>query len=282
MRRDSRLWLFMTVPATIWVLLFLAAPLVLTIVMSFARKGAYGLVVYDWTIENYLRMFDALYLRIYFSSIQLALLTVLACLLLGYPMALWMARTSPSRRRLLVMLVMLPFMTNFIIRAHGIKILLADRGPLQALLAPLGLLGPDASLSGGSLSVWFGMVSNFLPFMVLPLYAALERFDFSLVEAARDLGATRWQAFRKIVLPLTSQALISGSILVFMPALGEFIIPDFLGGAKVMLMGNLITEQFLKSRDWPFGATLSVLMLVTVMLPLFSRPLWERVRSSHA
>jgi spermidine/putrescine transport system permease protein len=112
------------------------------------------------------------------------------------------------------------------------------------------------------------MVSNYLPFMILPLYAALERFDFSLVEAARDLGASRFQAFVRIVLPLTSQAIISGSILVFMPALGEFIIPDFLGGARVMLMGNLITEQFLKARDWPFGAALAVLMLATVMLPM--------------
>ncbi len=268
MKRKDLLWFLLAVPAAIWVVFFLAAPLILTIVMSFAQKGAYGRVVYELSFENYLRMFDVLYLRIYWSSIKLAVMTVAACLLIGYPTALWMARSDAKMRKLLMVLVMLPFLTNFIIRAHGIKILLSHKGPIKALLFGMGWVNEDFSLTESSLAVWIGMVSNYLPFMILPLYAALERFDFSLVEAARDLGASRFQAFQKIVLPMTSQAMISGSILVFMPALGEFIIPDFLGGARVMLMGNLITEQFLKARDWPFGAALAVLMLATVMLPM--------------
>jgi spermidine/putrescine transport system permease protein len=266
--RKDLLWFLLVIPAAIWVVIFLAAPLILTVVMSFAQKGAYGRVVYELSFENYLRMFDVLYLRIYWSSIKLAVLTVAASLLIGYPTALWMARSHPKRRKLLMVLVMLPFLTNFIIRAHGIKILLSHKGPIKAILLSMGVVQEDFSMTESSLAVWIGMVSNYLPFMILPLYAALERFDFSLVEAARDLGASRFQAFVRIVLPLTSQAIISGSILVFMPALGEFIIPDFLGGARVMLMGNLITEQFLKARDWPFGAALAVLMLATVMLPM--------------
>jgi spermidine/putrescine transport system permease protein len=267
--RHAKLTSFaLLLPALIWLGLFLLAPVALTVMLSFARRGAYGSIVYEWNLQNYSRLLDPLYLGIYWRSVQMALLTVVSCLVLAFPMAIWMARASRQLKVWLLLLVMLPFMTNFIIRAHGIKILLSTHGPIKSLLVALGLMDSSQYLTETVFAVWFGMVTNYLPFMILPLYASLEKFDFSLIEAARDLGASRWRAFRMVLLPLTTKAMLGGSILVFMPALGEFIIPDFLGGARVMLIGNLITEQFLKARDWPFGAALSVVMLTTVLLAL--------------
>ena len=274
-RHQSMPWFL--VPAVLWLAVFLVAPLIVTLVLSFAKKGAYGVLVFDWNTDNFARLLDPLYVQVFLASLKLAVQTVIVCLLLGYPLALWMARSPKRQQKWLVSLIMLPFMTNFIIRAHGIKIILSDRGFIHEILAGIGIISADASFSEGFFSVWFGMITNYLPFMVLPLFAALEKFDFSLVEAARDLGASRWMSFILIVLPLTSQAIMSGCILVFMPALGEFIIPDFLGGAKVMLIGNLITDQFLKSRDWPFGAALSVVLLVSVFIPFW----WQTSRGQR-
>ena len=256
-------WIF---PATIWMSLFFLVPLALVVVVSFCTRGPHGGVVFELTTANFFRAFDPLYLRIYGMSIQFALFTTVLCLLIGFPTAWMMATASATWRRGAVALVMVPFLTNFIIRAYGIKILLGRHGPLNRIMMLTGIVTEPVSMTDSSMAVWFGMVTNYLPFMILPLFTALERFDFRLLEAAADLGARGTTAFVKIVVPLLARPAIAGMTLVFIPAFGEFIIPDFLGGARQMLIGNLLTEQFLKARDWPFGSAIAMVMFAVVFL----------------
>ncbi len=225
-------------------------------------------MIYQLNLTNYARALDWVYLRIFFNSVKLAMLTAFSCLILGYPMAYVMATSSRQVRSLLLILVILPFWTNFVIRAYAIKVLLGDYGPMNRFLLALGWIHEPISFGNSDFSVWLGMVTNYLPFMVLPLFVALEKFDFSLLEAAKDLGASSWAAIQEVLFPLTRPGIITGFIFVFAPALGEFVIPDLLGGARTMLIGNLITEQFLKARDWPFGAALSILVIGLVLLSL--------------
>lgn len=232
-------------PVALWFAVFLLVPLAIVGVYSFATRGPYGGVIFDFSISNYLRALDWLYLKILLNSIGLALLTTVSCVIIAFPAAYVMATSRPRMRALLMMAIMLPFWTNFVVRVYAIKV----------------LLGQDAI---GGFSVWLGMTVNYLPFMVLPLYVSLERFDFTLLEAARDLGASGWNTVVKILLPQIRSGIVTGCVFVFTPALGEFVIPDILGGAKTMLVGNLITEQFLKTRDWPFGSSLSFILMSVV------------------
>lgn len=238
----------LALPTLAWFLWFLIIPLSIVVVYSFATKGIYGGVVFQFSTENYTRATDFLYLKIFWNSLRLAALTAVSCLLIGYPMAYVMATASPAIRNILLVLVVVPFWTNLVVRTYAVKILFREPGELV---------------------VWVGMVTNYLPFMILPLYVALEKFDFSLIEAARDLGASSWRILVDILIPLTKPGIVTGLIFVFTPALGEFVIPDLLGGARTMLVGNLITEQFLKTRDWPFGSALSLILILIVMMSLF-------------
>ncbi len=258
----------LVLPALGWFLWFLLVPLSIVIAYSFATKGTYGGVVYRFTTENYVRATDWIYLKILWNSLKLASLTAFSCLVIGYPMAYVMATASQRLRAALLVLVVIPFWTNFVVRAYAIKVLLGELGPVNQLFLSLGFINEPIIFANSAFSVWLGMVTNYLPFMVLPLYVALEKFDFSLLEAAKDLGAPPWKALFKVLVPLTKSGIITGLIFVFTPALGEFVIPDLLGGARTMLIGNLITEQFLKTRDWPFGSALSLLLIVIVMASL--------------
>ena len=253
-------------PATVWMSLFFLVPLALVVAVSFCTRGPHGGVVFELTTVNFVRAFDPLYLRIYWISIQFAFLTTVLCLVIGFPTAWMMATASNAWRRGAVVLVMVPFLTNFIIRAYGIKILLGRHGPLNRLMMLIGMVTEPMSMTDSGTAVWFGMVTNYLPFMILPLFTALEKFDFRLLEAAADLGARGTTAFVKIVVPLLARPALAGMTLVFIPAFGEFIIPDFLGGARQMLIGNLLTEQFLKARDWPFGSAIALVMFAVVFL----------------
>ncbi len=255
-------------PALGWFLGFFVVPLAIVVVYSFARKGTYGGVVYEFSLANYLRAFDPVYLTILWNSVKLATLTALSCLLIGYPMAYVMATSSPRIRNLLLILVVIPFWTNFVVRAYALKVLFGEQGPVNQAALSMGLISEPFVFANTAFAVWLGMVTNYLPFMVLPLYVALEKFDFALLEAARDLGASPWRVLTRVLLPLTRTGIVTGTIFVFTPALGEFVIPDLLGGARTMLVGNLITEQFLKTRDWPFGSAISLLMMTIVMLCL--------------
>lgn len=236
-------------------------PIFIVLVYSFLSKGTYGNIIFDFSFANYKRASDLLYFRIFWNSIKLATLTTVSCLIIGYPMAYTLATAPAKFRHTLLILVIIPFWTNLVLRAYAIKFLLTRQ----------------FGMSEGDLAVWLGMVTNYLPFMVIPLYVALEKFDFSLLEAARDLGASSVQSFRRVLLPLTKKAVITGCILVFIPALGEFVIPELLGGARTMLIGNLIAEQFLKARDWPFGSALSILLIAPVFFVLLLNPKAEEV-----
>lgn len=258
-------------PVIFWFVAFLLVPVAMVAAYSFSTKGVYGGV--DWTqpgnaISNFSRSLEWVYLKIFWNSVKLATLTSISCLVIGYPMAYWMSVVSKPFQRFLMVLVVVPFWTNFVVRAYALKIVLSESGFLSQWMVSKGWVAAPFSFATGDLSVWLGMVTNYLPFMVLPLYATLEKFDFSLLEASRDLGASSWHVMTRILFPLTLPGVITGFIFVFTPALGEFVIPDLLGGARTMLIGNLITEQFLKTRDWPFGSALSLLLIGLVFLSL--------------
>jgi spermidine/putrescine transport system permease protein len=253
--------------------LFLA-PQILMLEASLGRRSAYGLVVHDWSALNYLRAMDPLYIRVLLRSLGLAVLTTALCLLLGYPTAYWLARRVPRRwRSALVVLVILPFWTSFLVRMYAWVFLLRSEGLLNTALAAVGL--PALNLLYNDAAVLIGQVYGELPFMVLPLYASLEKLDRTLLEAAADLGAPPRRALWRVTLPLTRPGIVAGSLLVFIPSLGAYLAPDLLGGARTVTIGTLIQSQFVVARDIPFGAALSfVLTLVVVaLLVLFRRPL---------
>jgi spermidine/putrescine transport system permease protein len=262
-------------PTLLWLILFLLIPLALIVVISFGARGVYGNVEYAFRLDNYTRLFTGQYAGILWDSIWIASLTTLFCLLAGYPLAYYIARVRPARRSLLMFLVLVPFWTNFLIRIYAWMIILRGEGVLSAALNGLGLMqGPGEWLfqqiqlyTPGA--VLIGMVYEFIPFMILPLYTSLEKLDPALLEAAADLGARPSRAFLRVTLPLSLPGIIAGSILVFIPAMGMFVVPDLMGGAKTVLVGNLIRNQFLTARDWPFGSAASmVLMALTLVVTL--------------
>jgi spermidine/putrescine transport system permease protein len=260
MKRVNSFWLSM--PAFFWFAFFMIVPLLAVLAYSFAERGTYGGIEFSSGLDfsNYTRAFDPIYVGVFVRSLKLATITSLSCLLIGYPMAYVMATALPRFRNMLMVLIVIPFWTNFVVRTYALKSLFAEDSPIGKLLPFV--------FSGSSFAVWFGMVTNYLPFMVLPLYVAIEKFDFMLLEAASDLGAPPVARFFKILVPLTRRGIMTGLLFVFSPALGEFVIPDLLGGARMMLVGNLITEQYLKARDWPFGSALSLILISWVMASL--------------
>lgn len=263
---------FLGLPAFFWFLFFLLAPLAIVVILSLLGRGTYGGIEWSFHPENYARVFEPVYFKVFFESFKLSLLTSILCLLVGYPVAWAMATAPKSWRAALVLIMAVPFLTNLIIRVYALRILLGMDGPLQALLTWIGIPFDPFLFSQNRELVLYGMVTTYLPFMVFPIFSALEKFDFSIVEAAQDLGASHWKVLTSVLIPNTRVAIASGLILVFVPCLGEFVIPDLLGGARTMLAGNLITEQFLKTRDWPFGAALSVVMItVLVTVPFIIR-----------
>ncbi len=262
---QARLNRFFGFPGLIWLTLFFAGPIFYLVALSFARKGTYGGVEWTFSAENYLRSLDPLFLEILFRSVWLAGFTTFICLAIAVPVA-WALVTLSARQRVLwLSLLVVPFLMNLITRVYALKTVVSFDGGLANILR--SVLGPEfdaMSLSQNQFLVFYGMVATYLPFMIFPIFVALEKFDFLQVEAAQDLGAGSLKVLFKIILPQLRPAIAAGVTMVFVPALGEFVIPDLLGGARVMLAGNLITEQFLKSRDWPFGAALAVELIVVM------------------
>ncbi|HZX32157.1 MAG TPA: ABC transporter permease [Rhodocyclaceae bacterium] len=244
-------WL-VTLPPTLFLVVFFLVPALIMAAASFREPGEFGglapLAGHPPTLEAYRFVADPIYFRILAKSFAVAGLTTLLCLLLAYPLALLIARSPKGRRNVLVLLVILPFASNLLIRVYAWIIIL---GPLNLLYSPEAVIA--------------GMVYVHLPFMILPLYTNLEKHDPALLEAAQDLGADAWTRFRRVTLPLSLPGILSGSALVFIPVLGMFAIPELLGGTGDILIGNLIKEQFLDNRDWPLGATLSILLTVAVL-----------------
>jgi spermidine/putrescine transport system permease protein len=263
-KADARRGVLIAAPAAVYLILFFAIPLVIVVVYSFATRSSTGLTLLeDWNLDSYRRLWDPLVARIVVRSIVLALTTTLVCLAASYPLAYYMATRSARVRNILLILVMIPFWSNFLVRTYAWRVLLGTEGPLSQLSEALG--GDSIRVLGTNTAVLIGLVYGFLPFMVLPLYAALERMDWSLVEAGRDLYATGWTAFRKITFPLSMPGVIAGSILVFIPTVGAYVTPAILGGAKTTLLGDYIVSQFLAARNQPYGSALSVTVLAIML-----------------
>lgn len=257
-------------PVTIWLLLFLFIPLALLLVVSFMSRGTYGGIEWTFTLENYARFFEPLYLNIIYTSVVMALATTAICLVFGYPFAYIIARSPVKHRTLLLFLIIVPFWTNSLIRTYAWIILLRTEGVINTILLKIGLIAEPLTLLYNSGATLVGFVYTLFPFAVLPLFASIEKLDNAYLEAAKDLGAKPWQALLKITLPLTMPGIVAASILVFIPTLGLFFISDLMGGAKTMMIGNLIKNQFLTARDWPFGSAASIiLMILTLLLIVF-------------
>ncbi len=282
LRESSRLQGFLLVlPALLWMILLLVIPLALTILTSFGRRDADGNVIYTFTLENYTRLigitpegFDPLYARILWRSLSLALQTTVLVILLAYPLAYFIARAPLRRRSTYLFLVLVPLWTNFVIRIYAWVMILRGQGVLNGLLGwgagLLGLAFEPLDLYPSQGAVLIGMVYEFLPFMILPIYTSLEKIEPALYEAAADLGANGWRTFRRITLPLSLPGMTAGTILVFIPVIGTFVVSDILGGRQVILVGNLIQRQFLDARNPPFGSAASIiLMLLTLLFTLY-------------
>ncbi|MBM0490554.1 spermidine/putrescine ABC transporter permease PotB [Aeromonas jandaei] len=252
-----------------WLTLFVFLPNLMIIGVSFLTRDESELIVPLFTLSNYGRLLDPLYFEVLLHSLWLALFATSICLLVGYPFA-WLLAHLPARiRPLLLFLVVVPFWTNSLIRTYALKVLLGTRGLINGWLLDLGLIERPLQMMYTEVAVIIGLVYVLLPFMVLPLYSSIEKLDGRLLEAARDLGANGWQRLVRIILPLTLPGIIAGCLLVFLPAMGMFYVSDLLGGAKHLLIGNLIKTQFLNSRDWPFGAAISVMLTVLMALLVY-------------
>jgi spermidine/putrescine transport system permease protein len=250
-------------------LLLFFIPLLIVFAYSMLTRGPYGGVMQPWTAESYGRVFDPLYLEILWRSVWIASLATALCLLLGFPLALYIAR-SANHKVLLLNLVMLPFWTSFLIRTYAWMFLLRDTGLINSALQAMHLIVQPLPLLFNSGAVILGLVYGYLPFMVLPIYATLEKLDPALLDAAEDLGASPLIALWRVIVPLTNPGMIAGCLLVFIPCLGAYLTPDLMGGGKTVMVGNLVQNQFTTARDWPFGAAISLLLMSLALLVMWA------------
>ena len=230
---------------------------------------AEGAIHFHIKVDNYLGLVkDALYFQTYLSSLGFAAITTAICLVLAYPFAYFLARSPADQRPALLMLVMLPFWTSFLLRVYAWKILLADAGVFNSVAIAAGLISEPVKMMNTPFSMVLGMVYTYLPFMVLPLYANLVKMDLRLLEAAQDLGATPWQAFWRVTVPLSRSGIAAGAMLVFIPCVGEFVIPELLGGPETLMIGRVLWDEFFSNNDWPMAATVAVVMVLLIIVPL--------------
>jgi spermidine/putrescine transport system permease protein len=256
-------WLLLS-PLIAWAVAFVIAPAVIMLVYSFARRGTLGGVILGFTLENYASVLDPVYLQIVIRSILYAAITTLLCLAAGYPVGYLIGRADPRWRNLLLMAVMVPFWTSFLIRTYAWVTILKSEGLLNSLLLQLQLISQPLELLYTPGAVVLGLVYTFLPFMILPIYSSVEKLDGALIEAALDLGAGPLRAFSRVIVPLTSPGIAAGVLLVFVPALGIYAVNDILGGGRVDMIGNIIENQVKgNARNWPFGAALGTTLLVS-------------------
>lgn len=254
-------------PMILWLVIFVLCPLIYIFVISFFKRGEYGGIVASFNFGNYIKLVDPLYLKVFLVSGIIAGLTTILCFCIGFPFAYIIARSESKHKSTMVMLMMLPFWTNSLIRTYGWITLLRDGGVFNTLLASTHLATHPIQFIYTNGAIMLGMVYTLFPYMVLPLFSSLEKLDGSLLEAASDLGAAPHRSFLRVTLPLTGPGIFAGSIQVFVPTLGYFFISDLMGGGKTLLIGNLIENQFLSAQNWPFGAALSiVLILFTILL----------------
>ena len=284
LRRNPELqaWLVLAIP-TLFIIIFFMIPLLIVFVYTFLERGKYGGVEWVFTLENLRRVFDPLYFKVFIRSFYIAILTTLITLVLGYPLAYYIANSPRSRRSALVFALMIPFWTNFLVRTYAwLTLLRTHTGLINVTLKQWGLIEKPLPLFGNDFAIILGLIYGWLPVMVLPIYAALDRLDKSLLEAARDLYASNYKAFRKVTWPLSIPGVVAGSMLVFIPSLGAFVTPAILGGGKSVMIGNIISNQFLAAHDWPFGSALSMVMMIAMLIATLIYFRWTRKTEAAA
>ncbi len=276
-----RLPTLLLAPALATILIFMALPIAVTTLYSVLTPAQYGGVIWQPSADAYIRLaferdifdnsltFNTDYLKILGRSVLQAGIATILCLIIGLPTAWFIATRPPAQKSLWLMMVTVPYWVNLLVRTIALLLILRDEGPINGALQSIGLTDGPLPLAYNNFAIGLGLVSSFLPFMILPLYAAIERFDFSLLEAAYDLHANRRRAFLAVVLPILRPGLIAGGLLVFIPGIGSYLAPDILGGGKTLMLGNLIGMQFQGSRNWPFGAALSTILMAVTLVALF-------------
>ena len=263
-RQKRRRGFLMALPAYLYLVIFFAVPLLIVVVYSFATRNRFrGTDLENWNLDSYRDLGNELVRQILFRSVWLALITTVLCLLIAYPFAYYIATRRPAVRNLLLVFVMIPFWTNFLVRNYAWYVILGTDGPFSKVTEFVGI--GETRLLFTQSAVVIGLVYGFLPFMILPLYASIERIDGGLLEASRDLYANGFQTFRRVLLPLSMPGVVAGSILVFIPSLGAYVTPEILGGAKTTLLGSYIVTQFGTASNFPFGAALSTVLMVVML-----------------
>ena len=267
MKKNNKLFKYIfTVPVIVYTLLLIFLPLVYVLFLSFCENDAYGGILYNFTISNYLMIFDITYIKILVKSFLIGLITTFLCICIAYPFALILRTKEDRIKNLMTKIVMVPFLTNSLIRTYGWIVLLRRNGIINSGLLFLGFIKMPLNLMYNNLGIIVGMTYTLLPFMILPICSSVFKIDNSLVEAGRDLGASKIQIFKKIILPETKSGVFNGSLMVFIPAIGYFFISDILGGGKEMIIGNLIKNQFLVARNWPFGSAISIFLIIITFI----------------
>ncbi len=268
-RRKTLPALAMAGPVSLWMILFVTIPMLFIIYISFMSRGVFGDVVYEFSMESYTTLLDATYFKVILKSLRVAVFTTILCLLIGYPFAYYIARKPKEQAAKLITLIMIPFWTNSLMRLNSWLLVFQTSGPVNKFLQWSGIIDDPITFVYTDGLVVLGMITNMLPFAVLPLYSSIEKLNKSLLEASADLGANGATTFRKVTLPLTFPGIFSAIILVFIPTLGIYTVSDMLGGGKVLYIGNIIKNQFGAIRNWPLGAALSVLLILITMLLIF-------------
>jgi spermidine/putrescine transport system permease protein len=261
----GRAWLLLS-PLLLWLVVFVVAPTVILLVYSFCQRDELGLVVFEFTWENFVRVADPVYLKIFAWSLWYAGLTTLVCLLIGYPVAYYIARAPERRRPTLLLLLMIPFWISFLLRTYAWISLLKADGMISALLQGLHLISAPLEILYRPVAVLIGLAYTYLPFMILPIYTSAEKIETPLIEASMNLGAGPWRTLAHVVLPLTKPGIFAGILLVFVPSIGMFAVNDLMGGGRVDMIGNVIQNQFGQARDWPFGAALGITFLALFVI----------------
>ena len=263
MKKENNLFkIVFTFPVIIYAILLVLIPILYILFLSFCKNDSYGGIIYNFTLSNYKMIFNLTYLKVFIKSFIIGLITTFLCLLIAYPFSLALVTKSSRMQNIITKLVMVPFLTNSLIRTYGWIVLLRKYGVINSFLLAFNIIDEPLNLMYNYLGIIIGMTYTLLPFMILPVYSAVVKMDKTLIEAGRDLGVSEFNIFKKIIFPETLPGVFNGSLMVFIPAIGYFFITDILGGGKIMIIGNLIKNQFLTARNWPFGSSLSIFLII--------------------
>ncbi|MBI4249365.1 MAG: ABC transporter permease [Elusimicrobia bacterium] len=267
-------------PASAWLACFMLAPIALLFVVSFAQRGDYGAISWTFTLKNYARSIDPRYFPVLMRSALYASTTTAVCLALGYPLAYFISFYVDKHKNLLLLLLMLPLWTSCTVEIYAWIIILGREGLINSLLTQIGLIDEPLRLLNRPFAVLIGLIHTYFPFMVLPLYSSLEKLPKAYIEASKDLGGGPWATLWRVTFPLTLPGVFAGCMLTFIPCMGDFLMAEFLGGPSTYLVGNLIQNQFLTAQDWPFGSSLSVLLIAVMMAGLYLQQTLEKKHAS--